>query len=104
MKLLGVGPPGIACVCFGLVRDKPGNITHPADFYPAPCMATGKSSGYMLMPLVIKLWLKFSPAKEKEACLIFDDGLPLNQGTAHLISSLIWSLFPCGIHVNMCVI
>lgn len=45
MKLLGVVPPETACVCFGLVRDKPGNITHPADFYPAPCMATGKSSG-----------------------------------------------------------
>lgn len=52
-------------------------------------------------------WLKlelFSSPKEKEACLIFENGLLLNQGAAHLIASLIWSLFLCGIHVNMCVI
>lgn len=43
------------------------------------------------MTLVMNLWLKlefFFSSKEKEVCLIFENGLPLNQDAAHLIASL----------------
>lgn len=39
-----VVPPETAYVCFGLVKEKLGNTTQPADFYPAPCMAAEKNS------------------------------------------------------------
>lgn len=59
------------------------------------------------MTLVMNLWLKldfFFSSKEKEVCLIFENGLPLNQDAAHLIASLIWSLLLCRIRVNVCAV